>query len=341
MRRHLAASIAVILALMAWTAPAAHAAAADIGCGAVITQSVTLTHDLVCPGTALTIGSWSSRAHITVDLGGHSVTAPATSATVLVAAFATTLQHGRIGGGRVIEMSRNNVYRNLVFDGGGILLSGDSRSKIIYNRFIHGASINTSQNESDIEHNQFDNGPSDRIAISLFEDYATVVDNIITGYGDGIYIRDVLAGAHVQGNVVEHSGTGIKIGETPFSQVPGVVSGNWVLGNSGDGILLGDGSGIGVPGVSPPGLTASNNIALFNGGDGIHIDPSVPNPPYPSYVSHISVTVTSNVAIGNANYGIESPGTIPPNISVTDGGGNIASFNGKPVQCLDVACAIR
>ena len=46
-----------------------------------------------------------------------------------------------------------------------------------------------------------------------------------------------------------------------------------------------------------------------------------------------STTITANVANDNADYGVEAvPG-------VTDGGGNRASGNGQPAQCLGVVCA--
>jgi hypothetical protein len=63
------------------------------------------------------------------------------------------------------------------------------------------------------------------------------------------------------------------------------------------------------------------NLAQFNGGgDGILVD----NP---------QTTITGNTANDNLDYGIEAVA------GVTDGGGNTASGNGNPAQCLNVACA--
>jgi parallel beta-helix repeat protein len=63
------------------------------------------------------------------------------------------------------------------------------------------------------------------------------------------------------------------------------------------------------------------NLARFNGGgDGIHVD----NP---------LTTISANPADDNLDYGIEAVA------GVTDGGGNTATGNGNPAQCLNVACA--
>jgi hypothetical protein len=43
--------------------------------------------------------------------------------------------------------------------------------------------------------------------------------------------------------------------------------------------------------------------------------------------------ITANTANDNLDYGIEAVA------GVTDGGGNTASGNGNPAQCLNVACS--
>jgi len=69
------------------------------------------------------------------------------------------------------------------------------------------------------------------------------------------------------------------------------------------------------------GTLVAANLAQFNGGgDGILVD----NP---------RTTITANTADDNLDYGIEAVA------GVTDGGGNTASGNGNPAQCLNVACS--
>ena len=81
----------------------------------------------------------------------------------------------------------------------------------------------------------------------------------------------------------------------------------------------------------PPGnptITISGNAFIRNGYS--------PHPLQPDINDGLNavgtVAISSNAAIGNADYGIEASG------AVTDGGGNIAFANGNPAQCLGVTC---
>jgi hypothetical protein len=63
----------------------------------------------------------------------------------------------------------------------------------------------------------------------------------------------------------------------------------------------------------------------MNGDDGIEIGEG-------GAIPGSSVVLTRNTANDNGDFGIEAaPG-------VTDGGGNKASGNGNPLQCLNVFC---
>ena len=81
--------------------------------------------------------------------------------------------------------------------------------------------------------------------------------------------------------------------------------------------------------------TVVGNTARDNGADGIHMSDDV--------VSGSSYFIAGNTATGNAGLGIWtmivcSPGfCIPP--TMTDGGGNVASRNGDPAQCVNIVCA--
>ena len=48
------------------------AAYANVGCGQTITTSLTLTHDLVCPGNGIVVGA----SNVVLNLGGHTITGP-------------------------------------------------------------------------------------------------------------------------------------------------------------------------------------------------------------------------------------------------------------------------
>jgi parallel beta-helix repeat protein len=82
------------------------------------------------------------------------------------------------------------------------------------------------------------------------------------------------------------------------------------------GILVGPFSGAG----HSVGTTVKGNLATRAGDDGIHVDDP-------------GTLIADNTANDNADLGIEAvPGVI-------DGGGNTASGNGNPLQCLNVVCS--
>ena len=67
------------------------------------------------------------------------------------------------------------------------------------------------------------------------------------------------------------------------------------------------------------GVVASGNRTHRNGDDGIQVDAA-------------GATLTKNIANANGDLGIEAvAGTV-------DGGGNKASGNGNPTQCVGVTC---
>jgi parallel beta-helix repeat protein len=89
-----------------------------------------------------------------------------------------------------------------------------------------------------------------------------------------------------------------------------LLSGNTLVGNTGDGILV------------DPGQTKTlidKNRADSNSDDGIDVDEP-------------DTTVRMNTANSNADLGIEAVA------GVRDGGGNKARGNGNPAQCTNVAC---
>jgi hypothetical protein len=137
----------------------------------------------------------------------------------------------------------------------------------------------------------------------------------ITGIIAGIIAREEASDGRIQANVVRRHapgfapdvGAGIQLFGDNFTLIGNVVSEI----DSRDGIR-----------VEPQatGTLLKANLATRNGDDGIDVDSP-------------ATTVTVNVANDNADLGIEAvPG-------VTDGGGNRASENGNPAQCVGVTCA--
>lgn len=272
MKHRLAAPFAVVVALVLWMAPSAQAGTqSSITCGAQIMQSIVLTSNLTCAGTALSIGSMSSSsAPITVNLGGHTVTSTAAvggglcpeGMTIRMDMFGrVTLENGRIRGNGVgvCDLSFVNIYQNLVFDGADLFGGNDNYSTVRDNRFVHGAGVIFGENTVTVEDNLFIAGPADKTAVLGGYVAGVFSGNKVTGYGVGFDLADTFGLPRtVANNTVLGAGIGIRVeSETGF----GAISGNLVAGNSGDGILvsmpLGGGAFAG---------TMSGNIAVGNGG---------------------------------------------------------------------------
>ena len=88
-----------------------------------------------------------------------------------------------------------------------------------------------------------------------------------------------------------------------------LVEKNDVLGTTGHGLQVS---------ADASGSSLKENVVSTSGLDGIHVEAP-------------STTVTKNTAVRNANLGIFAPGAV-------DGGGNKASGNGNPAQCVGVVC---
>lgn len=98
---------------------------------------------------------------------------------------------------------------------------------------------------------------------------------------------------------------------------------NTLSGNGAAGLFLN-------PNTTPATQISGNSFDHNGFAPGSYADPS--GRPLTAGVWASIGTFTSNVAIGNAGYGIEGYG-------VTDGGGNVARHNGNPAQCLGVVCS--
>jgi hypothetical protein len=305
-----------------------------VTCGMVVSTSITLTHDLICPGTALSVqNGGSTPIAITVDLGGHTVSS-ASGATIEArdGSVTMTLQNGRVGGrngaASVEDTGASDVYTRLTFDRGGIISVNDSSPHIFFCGFVHGAFVNAGENSIDIEHNIFSgSGATPNSsgvtggAIGLSFTFSTVVENFITGYGTGITVSEELGSADIRGNVLLRNGVGIRISGP---DLPATLENNVVIASRRDGIVIGDGTNSEVTG----------NKTLLNRGDGIRIDPAPAVPG--SQPFGIIAKLSRNVSIANGGWGIEAP-PASASIAVIDGGRNVAHVN-RAGQCRNFPC---
>jgi parallel beta-helix repeat protein len=138
-----------------------------------------------------------------------------------------------------------------------------------------------------------------------------VAENDLRGSTGGLQM-DGSSRNRVEANVASgSSGIGIELGGGSYDNVLVL---NRALDNGAAGIHLADEA------LTEPGNLVAWNVAGRNGSDGIVLAKG----------GHV---LLGNVARENSGWGIHAaPGTI-------DGGGNVASGNGQPGQCLGVLCS--
>lgn len=155
-------------------------------------------------------------------------------------------------------------------------------------------------------------------AVVFTGDDNTITRNIIDGNGGGIAEEGGNRDAISFNSVSRTSDNeGIRINAYPPDTPPAVdivIRANLVRDSANDGIAVGTDS-VG----TVTGTILEANLVIGSGHDGIN-------------VARAATTVTRNLALRNANLGIEA---IP---GVTDGGGNHAFGNGNPLECINIAC---
>jgi len=297
-------------------APSAGAAApVTLQCGDVVTHSVKLAADVVCPddtSPGLVVG----ENGITIDLNGHVVRTTVSGSTQIGIDNSAGHNGVTIRNGTVMtfdttillrDASRNRItgVGALAF-GTGISVTGGGRNRIsVSDADSRGNGIEvTGSPGTEVLHNQL--GSAFGAPLIVDSDSVVIARNTFPP-GPGIQVSGDhnLVSKNATGNITINSGVGNVVERnsllngTPFSVDDPFV----------DGLL-----------VSP---AATNTAVLHNTAngwesDGIHVESP-------------SALIAGNVANDNGNYGIEAvPGVISAN--------NHASGNGNPAQCLNVMC---
>jgi nitrous oxidase accessory protein NosD len=216
----------------------------------------------------------------------------------------------------------HNVLKN---DQHGFLIGssdqnhGSNNNEIRGNRLTDGPSIEVDQSKSNQVRNNVLTHPRDGILL-IESRRSQVSHNIITKAGVGFPeaggFAILLDGA--SDNVLQRNslsgGKGPAIFVTsldsPHTSDRNVVANNVANSKLDSGILVNN---------NATATRLEHNAANGNGDDGIHVEAA-------------GTTITRNIADDNVDLGIEAaPGVI-------DGGGNSASGNGNPAQCLHVLC---
>ena len=332
---------------------AGQASAGEVSCGDTITADTTLDSDLVdCPSNGIVIGADG----ITLDLNGHVIDGDGTEfvgcpknefcdigllndghdgvklrdGSVRDFAFGVLLvnaRHNRVanltvsrnaGTGIILfRSSRNTVIGNsarangLQLDQGGISLNRSHHNLVKRNILRRNGDLGVFMEMSDhnrIRKNRMLGHPEGGV---IAEGHGNVFSrNRIVRGGGGILITKITDHGAV-GNVIRRNKVrnaragGIGVDQEPRRTT---LRRNRVVGSGRGGILVGG-----------PNTKLIANRTLRNDGDGIHVESR-------------TATLTRNRAVRNADLGIEAvPGVI-------DGGGNRASGNGDPRQCVNVIC---
>jgi parallel beta-helix repeat protein len=355
--------IVVVAAAACALAPASAQAAP--GCGAAITASTTLRHDLTgCPGDGLVI----TADNVTLDLGGHMLAGSGTPGSAgvrlsgqhhvtirngTVKAFATgvALDHAdgnrlrrlalQANAGRAMDLTsaNANTIERVAASGNrtGVALTG-SRRNVVRDSVLRANAI------------------TGVLAIGAAGN--RIERNTIDGSSNGVALVEGSDGNAVGANAISHADSGVDIDGSSrnllfanrFSD-----NGDGVLLSSGDanrvalnlvrrstGCADGCGRGIAVDGGADN-LVAANLVrgALTDGiavaaaatGTVVQLNGASGAGDDGIDVDAAATTLRTNIAFGNHDLGIEAvPG-------VRDRGGNRAFRNGNPAQCAGLRCS--
>jgi parallel beta-helix repeat protein len=330
------------------------AAAAPVSCGEIITTNTKLQNDLIdCPGDGLVIGA----DDITLDLAGHTIDGLGSAApfgsdgidnsgghdnVVVKNGTVTGFQQGVTLVGTSGNLARNltvteNVSTGFFVDGfafldsfgnelvgnsvsgngDGIVLRGSSGNLIRANSATENSGRGLSLTFSSANNSLSDNVLSDNGGQGLFlldqADENHLARNVVaTNTLSGVLIADSSGNEVVANRISQNGGDGLDVvGDVGFSSDDNALTRNALSANAADGIFVGAETG---------GTLVLANEADENGDDGID-------------VRSPATTITRNGADSNVDLGIEAV------VGVIDGGGNRASGNGNPLQCVNVVCS--
>ena len=329
-------------------------AASDPGCGATVTHSLVLHHDVLhCSGAGLII----TADDVVLDLNGHTVSGTGTEGFAGVQVTSrrrVTIRGGTISGFDngiyFINTNTSTVQSTRLVDNtaGALSVAGGTSNTLISNRIWQApgsaaAGIVLFYSRANVVARNVLHGNSDGISLS-HSNVNTISSNTSSHSGTGIGLFDYSHDNLVQFNVTDHnSDTGVLldrqadhnklIGNTARGNAfAGIVVGasdhNTVLNNITRGNL---GSGIAI--VDAAAYTAvRGNLADSNG----HTPPGcVPDCPLLNDGIHVDAPLTylnNNAADRNADLGIDA------GAKVLGGRNNEAHANGDPRQCAGITC---
>lgn len=293
--------VAAALAILT-LAPAAEAG--HVQCGDVLVQDTQLDSDVVCPPDTdgLTIGA----DDVTLDLKGHVISGNGDDlGPIAVGIHATgrtglSIRNGTVTGFSIgVSLEASDSdVRDLIVDGGSAIIVNGDNNVVRRNEANGSFDAISVTGSSAVVER---NTASAEFGINVAGSHPRVSRNVIT---ECIFVGIQVTGytdARVQRNLVERG----CIAGFEFRGSGARIERNTASGSD-IGLDVADSSAI-----------VSRNFASF-GVEGL-------------VVRTPGTTVARNTANHNASWGINAPGAI-------DGGGNRATGNGEPAQCLGVRC---
>ncbi|MEV8637736.1 right-handed parallel beta-helix repeat-containing protein [Streptosporangium sp. NPDC051023] len=269
---------ALVLAGLGTASPAS---AAEVKCGDVVTSNVTLTADLTCPGTALTVGA----DNVVIDLAGHTVSSDGSgNGTIDIGNRRNAvIDNGAVYGspnaiysrGRgwslatVVTITRTRLGRVFI-TGGGAKISGTPETCLLGagvwaesgTMTIEGCEVRDRllfrQVSVDIRSSRLSHGN-----LQLIESGGTHSGNVFDGFP--ISINELSGGNLFTDNVVKNAETAFYFGWPTVSNRTNTIQNN-VIRNNGTGVVAKDVTG----------YTIKNNQFISNRRAGIDIDNSIP-----------------------------------------------------------------
>ncbi len=266
--------------LLSCTALTGVAQAATVGCGAVITQSITLDGDVgPCPGNGITVDA----DNITLDLGGHTIFASAspssTSRVGITVNFhgGVQVKNGTVTGfdtGVHVLFREDNVVERLqVRDNAchGVFMSGGVRSvvrgNVMTGNGCAGITV-TGLSSGSVERNQIGQNSGHGVALlrgglnSRTTQNTVRANSIVGNGGDGVFVGSFASGNAVVGNHIASNGeNGVRLNVFSFDMCCTLVQGNTIVGNAANGVVIDANRPIGVP-------ARLNHQILGNGASG-------------------------------------------------------------------------
>jgi hypothetical protein len=298
----------------------------SIACGETVTTSVRLTDDLFClDGPSDTPGLTVGAPGIVIDLNGFEI-----RGQVFVGPGAGTAidNSGGFDGVTIKDGTLSDF-------GDGIHLEDASANRILGVRSFGPSDGIEVQGGSDNEIRHSDASGRDNGLVASNTTGLIVADGTTSGtFGQGMVLGGLIGSRIVRNDVggITVAGNGNVIKE---NIARGGIGGNIVVASGADNKLLenevfnnafpsqpgtfdSEGDGIFV-GALTAGTIVRGNHTHDNDGDGIE-------------VQGVETRITDNTADANGDFGIDGVS------GVTDGGGNMASGNGNPLQCRNVFC---